>query len=147
MKCPFCSWEDIRVVDSRPQNEKIRRRRECARCHKRFTTYETIEMPMLMVEKKDKSFYPFNRDKLFRGIFNAIKKRPVSMEQVTSIVDKIESKCANQKKAIISTADIGDSVLADLKQIDEVAYIRFASVYKEFNDVEGFIEEIQSIKN
>ena len=146
MNCPFCGYEDVRVVDSRPHEDKIRRRRECARCNKRFTTYEIIETPILMVKKKDNSFETFSRDKLFRGILSAIKKRPVSIEQITHIVDKIEISCANEKKSEMSTAEIGTMVLAELRNIDEVAYIRFASVYKEFNDVAGFIAEIGKLR-
>lgn len=146
MNCPFCGYEDVRVVDSRPHNDKIRRRRECARCNKRFTTYEVIEMPILMVKKKDKSFETFSRDKLLRGLLIAVKKRPVSLEQITSIVDKVEATCANEKKSEISTSEIGTMVLDQLRDIDTVAYIRFASVYKEFDDVAGFIAEIGKLK-
>ena len=117
MNCPFCGYEDVRVVDSRPHEDKIRRRRECARCNKRFTTYEIIETPILMVKKKDNSFETFSRDKLFRGILSAIKKRPVSIEQITRIVDKIETFCANEKKSEISTSEIGTMVLDELRKI------------------------------
>jgi transcriptional repressor NrdR len=147
MNCPYCNYEDIRVVDSRPHEKKIRRRRECARCKKRFTTYEVIEMPILMVRKKDNSIETFSRDKLMHGILNSIKKRPVSMEQITSVVDKVENYCANEKKTETTTSEIGNLVLEELKNIDDVAYIRFASVYKEFNDVAGFIAEIGKLSD
>lgn len=145
MKCPYCGCTDQKVIDSRPHGDKIRRRRECESCHKRFTTYEVIEMPILMVRKKDNTFETFSRDKLIHGILSAIKKRPVSMEQISSIADDVEKLCSNGPKNEITTSQIGDLVLERLKDIDEVAYIRFASVYKDFKDVEGFISEIREL--
>jgi transcriptional repressor NrdR len=140
MHCPYCGYEEARVVDSRPQNDKIRRRRECEKCHKRFTTYEIIEKPILTVRKKDGSIEQFDREKLIHGLFTAIKKRPVTKEQIEDIADNIEKKCSESRE--VDSAQIGTMVMERLKAVDEVAYIRFASVYKEFEDVAGFIEEI-----
>ena len=128
MRCPFCGYEDTKVIDSRPSEGKKRRRRECSQCGKRFTTYEVVEKPVLMVCKKDGSFEPFDRSKLIMGITTATKKRAVSPETVERIVDDIENRMANEMRTEISTAEIGDSVLASLKEIDLVAYVRFASV-------------------
>lgn len=139
MKCPFCGYEDTKVIDSRPCEGKKRRRRECAQCGKRFTTYEIVERPTLMVCKKDGSFEPFDRAKLISGISSATKKRAVKPELIERIVDDIENTMANQMRTEITTAEIGDSVLAALKDIDLVAYVRFASVYKDFTDLTGFI--------
>lgn len=142
MNCPFCNFDDVRVVDSRPYENKIKRRRECAGCHRRFTTFESIEMPLIEVEKKDHSYEPFSREKLIRGISSAVKKRPVSIQQVSAVVDKIERYCTEERRSKITTSEIGELVLEQLKNIDEVAYIRFASVYREFNDAAGFVAEI-----
>ena len=147
MKCPFCGFEDTKVIDSRPSEEKKRRRRECTNCGKRFTTYEIIEKPMLMVFKKDGTFEPFDRPKLILGILTAIKKRPISLEDVTALVDNIEATYANQLKNQATTHEIGDMVLAGLKKLDLVAYVRFASVYKDFSDVESFIHIISELDN
>ncbi len=143
-RCPFCG-EDTKVIDSRPSEGKKRRRRECSKCGKRFTTYEIVEKPVLMVCKKDGSFEPFDRSKLIMGITTATKKRAVSPETVEKIVDDIENKMANEMRTEISTAEIGDSVLAFLKEIDLVAYVRFASVYKDFNDLDSFIHIITEL--
>ncbi len=145
MKCPFCGFEDTKVIDSRPSEDRKRRRRECTNCQKRFTTYEIIEKPMLMVYKKDGSFEPFDRNKLIAGILSAIKKRPISLENVTALVDDIENSYANQLKNTASAQEIGDMVLAGLKKLDLVAYVRFASVYKDFSDVESFINIISEL--
>ena len=145
MRCPFCSHEDTRVIDSRPSEGKKRRRRECTSCGKRFTTYEVVEKPMLMVYKKDGSFEPFDRAKLIKGLQNAIKKRPVSVEQVTNLVDDIENTYANKMQTETTTGEIGDMVLSGLKKLDNVAYVRFASVYKDFNDVDSFIQIISEL--
>jgi len=147
MKCPFCGFEDTKVIDSRPSEDKKRRRRECTNCGKRFTTYEIIEKPMLMVFKKDGSFEPFDRAKLISGILTAIKKRPISLENVTMLVDNIENTYANQLKNQATTQEIGDMVLSELKKLDLVAYVRFASVYKDFTDVESFINIISELGN
>lgn len=146
MRCPFCGYEDdTKVIDSRPSEGKIRRRRECTRCGKRFTTYEVVEKPVLMVCKKDGSFEPFDRQKLIMGITTATKKRAVKLETVEKIVDDIENKMANDMRTQITTSEIGDSVLAALKEIDLVAYVRFASVYKDFNDLDRFIHIITEL--
>lgn len=145
MHCPFCGERDTRVLDSRPSETRIRRRRECVRCGKRFTTYEVVEQPMLMVQKKDGSFQPFDRNKLIAGIFNAIKKRPVSMEQVSAMIDQLENQYANEMRSTVTSSEIGNMVMEMLKQIDAVAYIRFASVYQDFTDVAGFIAAIGAL--
>ena len=145
MKCPFCGFEDTKVIDSRPSDDKKRRRRECTNCSKRFTTYEIIEKPLLMVSKKDGSFEPFDRNKLIAGILSAIKKRPISLEDVNMLVDNIENFYANQLKNQASAQEIGDKVLMGLKKLDLVAYVRFASVYKDFSDVESFINIISEL--
>lgn len=138
MRCPFCGFEDTKVIDSRSTELKKRRRRECTSCEKRFTTYEIVEMPLIMVEKKDGSFEPFDRNKLITGIYNAIKKRPVNVEEVSKIADEIENSNVKQ----ITSVEIGNLVLERLKELDVVAYIRFASVYKEFNDLDSFINAV-----
>ena len=145
MKCPFCGYEDTKVIDSRPSDEKIRRRRECTQCGKRFTTYEVVERPVLMVVKKDGSYEPFMRDKVIVGIRSATKKRAVSPETIEHIVDDIENRLANEMRTEITTSEIGDSVLSALKDIDLVAYVRFASIYKEFDDPESFVKVITEL--
>lgn len=145
MRCPFCGHEDTRVIDSRPSEGKKRRRRECPNCSKRFTTYEVIEKPALNVYKKDGSFEPFDRQKLVKGLQSAIKKRPVSVEQINALVDNIENAFANKMQTETTTSEIGDMVLKGLKELDHVAYVRFASVYKEFNDVDSFIHIISEL--
>lgn len=145
MKCPYCGCADTKVLDSRSLEKKKRRRRECPSCLKRFTTYEVLDVPLLMVKKKDGSFEPFDKNKLIKGIYSAIKKRPVSVEDVTKIVSDIETSFANDMKNQITTAEIGDIVLEKMKDLDAIAYIRFASVYKEFTDKESFIKIISEL--
>lgn len=145
MRCPYCGYADTKVLDSRPAETKIRRRRECMQCAKRFTTYEIVERPLLMVQKKDGSIEPFNRNKLMGGIFNAIKKRPVTADQVGELVEQIETKYANEMRNLVSSAELGNTVMEQLKKIDAVAYIRFASVYQDFTDVAGFIAAISEL--
>ncbi len=145
MNCPYCNEKDTRVLDSRPLESKIRRRRECIRCGRRFTTYEVVEKPMLMVQKRDGSLQPFNRNKLLAGIFNAIKKRPVSVEQVSGMIDELEAKYANEMRSTVTSTEIGNAVMELLKQVDAVAYVRFASVYQDFTDVAGFIAAISEL--
>ena len=147
MRCPFCVYEETKVIDSRPADSRKRRRRECVKCQKRFTTYEVVEMPLMMVQKKDGSLEPFNREKLQRGIFSAIKKRPVSVTKITKIVDEIANKFANEMRNQVSSREIGDTVLEMLKDIDLVSYIRFASVYKDFTDVDSFIKVISELEH
>ena len=145
MKCPYCGCADTKVLDSRSLEKKKRRRRECPSCLKRFTTYEVLDVPLLMVKKKDGSFEPFDKNKLIKGIYSAIKKRPVSVEDVTKIVTDIETSFANDMKNQITTTEIGDIVLEKMKDLDAIAYIRFASVYKEFTDKESFIKIISEL--
>lgn len=145
MRCPYCNHDDTRVVDSRPSEGKKRRRRECPKCGRRFTTYEVVEKPLLMVYKRDGSFEPFDRQKLIKGLQSAIKKRPVSVEQITSLVDDIENTYANKMQTETTTGEIGDMVLNGLKGLDHVAYVRFASVYKDFTDVDSFIQIISEL--
>lgn len=146
MRCPFCNFEDTKVVDSRSIDGKKRRRRECTNCGKRFTTYEAVEMPVLLVVKRDNSVELFDRNKLIKGLSSAVKKRPVSIEDVNRIVDSVESCYANNMQTQITSAEIGDIVLKSLKEMDQVAYVRFASVYKDFSDVESFINIISELK-
>lgn len=147
MRCPFCGYEDTKVIDSRPTDSKKRRRRECTKCLKRFTTYESVELPLLMVQKKDGSFEPFSRNKLITGIYSAIKKRPVSVDAVSKIVDEIENKFANEFRNQTTSEEIGDVVLEKLRQLDVIAYIRFASVYKDFTDLDSFVKIISELDN
>ena len=145
MKCPFCGFDKTTVIDSRPSEGKKRRRRECPRCGNRFTTYEVVEKPILMVIKKIGSFEPFDRSKLIAGIMSATKKRVISPETVNGIVDGIENKLANEMRTEVTTSELGDDVLSALKDIDLVAYVRFASVYKDFNDLDSFIRIIREL--
>lgn len=147
MRCPFCGYEDTKVIDSRPADGKKRRRRECTDCGKRFTTYESIEMPVLFVVKKDNTIELFDRSKLIQGMSVAVKKRPVSLVDINRIVDGIEGYYANNMVTQVTTSEIGDMVLRALKDIDWVAYVRFASVYKDFADVDSFIDIISELKN
>ena len=147
MKCPFCEYSESKVIDSRPVDEgaSIRRRRECLKCEKRFTTYEQIESVPLIVIKKDGKREVFNRQKLINGILRACEKTPVSFSQVENLVSEIESHMHNQLDKEISTTQIGELVMARLKKINDVAYVRFASVYREFKDVNTFIEEVKQL--
>ncbi|MBQ8826970.1 MAG: transcriptional repressor NrdR [Oscillospiraceae bacterium] len=147
MRCPFCNFEDTKVIDSRPADGKKRRRRECTSCGKRFTTYESIEMPVLFVVKKDNTIELFDRSKLIQGMSMAVKKRPVSLMDINRIIDEIESYYANNMVTQVTTSEIGDMVLKALKDIDQVAYVRFASVYKDFSDVDSFIDIISELKS
>ncbi|MDD6346352.1 MAG: transcriptional regulator NrdR [Oscillospiraceae bacterium] len=147
MKCPFCGSTNSKVIDSRLSDEKKRRRRECSDCHKRFTTYETVETPLLSVKKRDGTYQLYDRNKLIKGIFSAIKKRPVSAQQVERIADYVESTLANEMKTVISSKAIGEMILEQLKHIDAIAYIRFASVYEDFTDVKSFISVISELEN
>lgn len=145
MKCPACGYTVSKVVDSRPAEEyaSIRRRRECLECQKRFTTYEVIEAIPLMVIKKDQRRESFDRDKLLRGIMKACEKRPVSEEQMKKIVRDTETNLQNQLQPEVPSFKIGELVMANLKEIDEVAYVRFASVYREFKDINTFMNELK----
>jgi len=147
MKCPFCGNDEDKVIDSRPADEglAIRRRRECMSCNERFTTYEKVENLPLVVIKKDGTRQPFDRDKIISGIMKACEKRPVSTEQVESIVNSIESQTQNSLKREISSNELGEMVMDKIKDIDEVAYVRFASVYRQFKDVNSFFNELSDI--
>lgn len=146
MKCPFCGYEESKVIDSRPtdEGERIRRRRECMNCAKRFTTYEIIESVPILVVKKDKSREAFDRDKLTRGMMRACEKRHVSMDTIENAVSEIEVSLQNSLDREVSSVKIGELVMEKLKEIDEVAYVRFASVYKHFKDVNAFMDELSS---
>ena len=142
MKCPECGYEDSKVIDSRPTEDKIRRRRECLKCKARFTTYEVIENIPLMVIKKDNSIEPFNRQKLIDRVLRATVKRPVKLETVEKMVDEIVNDLKNKLQREVTSDKIGEAVLHKLKEVDDVAYIRFASVYREFDDAESFMRVI-----
>ena len=147
MKCPFCNTPDTKVIDSRPadDNASIRRRRQCIKCNKRFTTYEKLETMPLMVIKKDNTREPYDRSKIESGIIRSCHKRPVSSQMVESIVNEIENKIFSLEDREIPTTVIGEMVMDRLKGLDEVAYVRFASVYREFKDVNTFMSEIESM--
>ncbi len=147
MKCPFCGDDDTRVIDSRPadDNTSIRRRRQCEGCHKRFTTYEKVETLPLIVIKKDSNREPYDRSKVEAGIVRSCHKRPISTAQISAIVDDIETELYNREEREIPTMVIGELVMNKLKDLDPVAYVRFASVYREFKDVNTFMDEIKKI--
>jgi len=147
LKCLFCFFGESKVVDSRPTDEgaKIRRRRECLSCEKRFTTYEIIETAPIMVVKKDKSRQAFDRSKLLAGFMRACEKRPISLEQMEEAVDAIQTDVLNTMDREVTSSRIGELAMAQLKEIDEVAYVRFASVYREFKDVNSFMDELKGI--
>ena len=147
MKCPFCENSDTKVIDSRPTEEgqAIRRRRECENCGRRFTTYEKIEEMLLMVIKKDGSREAFDRVKILSGILKACEKRPVSLADVEKVVDEIERGLNNTMEKEIESKFIGELIMEQLRKIDEVAYVRFASVYRQFTDVNTFVAEIEKL--
>ena len=147
MKCPYCAHPESKVVDSRPSDEgsSIRRRRECLACHKRFTTYETMESLPLMVIKKDGSRQTFDKTKLLNGMIRACEKRPVSFATLEEMANEIEQVLQNEMDREIPTARIGELVMERLKKVDEVAYVRFASVYRQFKDISTFMEELNKL--
>lgn len=147
MKCPYCAYLESKVVDSRPADEgaSIRRRRECLSCHKRFTTYETMESLPLVVIKKDGSRQSFDRNKVLSGLIRACEKRPVPYHALEELVSEIEQVLQNQMEREISSAQIGELVMERLKKIDEVAYVRFASVYRQFKDINTFMTELNKL--
>ena len=147
MKCPYCGFVESKVIDSRPtdENERIRRRRECMKCGKRFTTYEAIEDVPIIVVKKDCSREAFDRGKLTRGLLRACEKRPVSAEQIDQIVDRIEAQLQNSLEREIPSATIGELAMNELRKVDEVAYVRFASVYRQFRDSNTFMDELTKL--
>ncbi|HIT19757.1 MAG TPA: transcriptional repressor NrdR [Candidatus Fimivivens faecavium] len=148
MKCPYCGFQESKVVDSRPADdgERIRRRRECLSCQKRFTTYEAIETAPMMVVKKDGSLQAFDRSKLLGSMMHACEKRQVSLSQLESAVVEIEQTLQNSLDREIPTARIGEIAMEKLREIDEAAYVRFASVYRQFKDIDTFIEELNKLK-
>jgi len=147
MKCPFCSQTETKVVDKRETEEDnvTRRRRECLKCEKRFTTYERVEMSNITILKKSDKREPFNRDKLKRGLFKACEKRPVNAEQIEIVVNEIEAELRGKDSTEIPSSVIGELVMRKLKKLDKVAYIRFASVYREFTDLESFEKELKNL--
>ena len=149
MKCPYCGFEESKVIDSRPtdEGERIRRRRECLNCTKRFTTYEMIENLPIIVIKRDKSREVFNREKLMNGMLRACEKRPVALETLEKAIDDIESVIQNSLDREVSSEKIGELVMEKLSAIDEVAYVRFASVYRQFKDINTFMAELNKLLN
>ena len=147
MKCPFCGYKESKVVDSRPAEEgsSIRRRRECLSCGKRFTTYETVESMPMVVVKRDGSRQTFDRRKLVKGMLRACEKRPVSLAQLEKISEEIEQELQNSLEREISTEHVGELVMDKLKAVDEVAYVRFASVYRQFKDINTFMRELNKL--
>ena len=147
MKCPFCGFADSKVVDSRPTDEdlSIRRRRECLSCGKRFTTYETVEKTPILVIKRDKSRQAFDRDKLLRGLMRACEKRPISMETLEKIVTNIEARVQGSLDREVTSEQIGEYAMEELKNVDKVAYVRFSSVYRDFKDITSFRDTIAKL--
>jgi transcriptional repressor NrdR len=147
MKCPFCNEENTRVIDSRPadDNNSIRRRRQCDKCNKRFTTYEKIEVIPLVVIKKDNNREPYDRSKIEAGVFRSCHKRPISVDEINALVDDIENTIYNFDKNEVKSSLIGEIVMDKLKELDPVAYVRFASIYREFKDVNTFMDELKKM--
>ena len=147
MKCPYCGFEESKVIDSRPadEGERIRRRRECLKCGKRFTTHEVIETVPIVVVKRDKSREVFDRAKLTAGILRACEKRPVSIEQIEKMVDTIEAQLQSSLDRDVTSMTIGELTMDQLKNVDEVAYVRFASVYRQFKDINTFMDELSKL--
>ena len=149
MKCPYCLYPESKVIDSRPADDgqRIRRRRECIKCSKRFTTYEAIEGQPVIIIKRDKSRQVFDRTKLLSGMLRACEKRPVSLETLENAIDEIESQLQNSLEKEVPSVTIGEMALEKLKTIDEIAYVRFASVYRDFKDIESFMAELKLLIN
>lgn len=147
MKCPFCSHDSTRVIDSRPsdENNSIRRRRVCDECSKRFTTYEKVETIPLIVIKKDDNRETYDRSKIEAGILRACHKRPVSADGIDALVDSVETEIFNREEKEVQSRDIGELVMNKLKNLDAVAYVRFASVYREFKDINTFMDELKKV--
>ena len=148
MKCPICSYNEDKVVDSRPTPDgfKIKRRRECLKCGKRFTTYESIETAPLLVIKKDNTREPFDREKVLKSIIHACDKRTVSMTEMENIVSEVETGLQNSLRNEVKSSDIGEMVMEHLKKLDKVAYVRFASVYWQFNNIDELMEELKNLQ-
>jgi transcriptional repressor NrdR len=149
MNCPFCYFPESKVIDSRPADDgqRIRRRRECIQCAKRFTTYESVETQPLIIIKRDKSRQVFDRNKLLSGMLRACEKRPVSLQTLETAIDEIESQLQNSFEREVTSVQIGEMALEKLRDIDEIAYVRFASVYRDFKDIESFMEALTHLKN
>lgn len=147
MRCPYCGFEESKVIDSRPADEgaKIRRRRECLKCASRFTTYEMVETLPIVVIKKDKSREAYDRTKVLAGMLKSCEKRQISLEMIESSVDKIEQKIQNSMLKEVKSSDIGEYVMEALRDIDKVAYVRFAAVYRKFDDVDSFMDELKKL--
>ena len=145
MKCPYCGFDESKVIDSRPTEENIRRRRECLSCQKRFTTYEFVERMPVVVIKKDGSRQSFDKVKLINGIMRACEKRPVPMSDIEALADEIEQEAQRSMDREIPTSQIGEMVMSRLKDMDEVAYVRFASVYRQFKDINTFMDELSKL--
>lgn len=149
MNCPYCNWSESKVVDSRPTDEgnSIRRRRECTKCKRRFTTYEKVEETPLIIAKRDGTRELYDRKKLLNGIIRACEKRPVSIEQMEKLIDKVEFKLHNTMEKEVASTKIGEMVIELIKDLDEVAYVRFASVYRQFKDINSFVDELTKLLN
>ena len=147
MKCPFCGEENTKVIDSRPadDNSSIRRRRKCEKCGKRFTTYEKLETIPLVIIKKDEAREPYDRSKIENGVFRSCIKRPVSVDQINALVDSVESAVFNLGEREVPSSLIGEILMNKLQELDQVAYVRFASVYRQFKDINSFMEELSKI--
>lgn len=147
MRCPFCGFDESKVVDSRSteDNISIRRRRECLKCSKRYTTYEKVEDLPILVEKKDSRREFFDKSKIINGLIKSCEKRPVSRSQIEAIADEVEKNISNQMLTEVSSQYIGEIIMEKLKEVDDIAYVRFASVYRQFKDVNTFIEEIRKL--
>ena len=147
MKCPFCGEADTKVIDSRPadENTSIRRRRQCDKCNKRFTTYEKVESIPLVVIKKDQTREPYDRTKIERGVFRSCHKLPISVDDMNLLVDKVETEIFNKEINEVPSSLIGELVMEGLEKLNAVAYVRFASIYREFKDVDTFMEELKKI--
>lgn len=147
MKCPYCNADDTKVIDSRPadDNSSIRRRRQCDKCKKRFTTYEKVEAIPMVVIKKDQTREPYDRSKIAQGVFRSCHKRPISVEQLNSLVDSVEADVFNSEVREVPSSYIGELVMKRLENLDAVAYVRFASIYREFKDVDTFMQELKKM--
>ncbi len=147
MKCPYCNFLESKVIDSRPADDgcSIRRRRECLKCQRRFTTYEKLETISLIVVKQDDSRQPYDREKIVRGLIRACEKRPITYAQMEEITDQIESELYQMMSKEVSSTEIGEKVMSHLKELDEVAYVRFASVHKHFSNIESFMDALKEL--
>ncbi len=147
MKCPYCSFTESKVIDSRPAEDgtSIRRRRECLKCQKRFTTYEKLETISLVVVKQDNSRQPYDREKIVRGLIRACEKRPITYAQMEDVADRIESELYQMMSKEVTSTEIGEKVMSHLKELDEVAYVRFASVHKHFSNIESFMTALKEL--